>query len=682
MRIMYSNYLLFGIFFLIQCNVQAREIRNINQDWEFVRMDMDFKKESDFVKWEKVNIPHTWNNKDAQSGGDVYRGTGWYRKSFFAEKTIRNKKLYLRFEGVGQVADVYVNGHLAGTHEGGYSAFCFDITPLVQFGAKNQIYVKVNNELKPDIIPVNHRLFMVYGGIYRSVSLFVTNKVHISTTDFASPGVYITQDIVSQEKAEISLKIKLENSHILKQKVLIKTLVLDSDGHEVVFSIDSCALPPVRQTDFIQHLVIKDPVLWNGKKNPYLYKVKVQLIMEREVADEVSQSLGLRYYHFDSNHGFMLNGKPYRLYGVCRHQEWENYGSAMSDRQHKTDFDLINEMGATTVRLAHYQQSDYVYSYCDTLGLIVWAEVPFVNTWSGQEAKNAKQQYYELILQNFNHPSIIIWGIHNEVYARNISEYPVQLTREMHTIARQLDPSRYTVSVSGWGNLDRPMNFHTDLQGINRYFGWYEGKIEDMAEWMDSTRVSRPDNLICVAEYGCGANVEHQAEVIEKQPDPTGGQFFPESYQTRMHEVQWSQIQKRSFIWGSYVWNMFDFCVPGWDRGGRKGLNHKGLVSYDRKIKKDGFFWYKANWSDQPVLYISEKRLKERSLKKTSFKIYSNIGEPQFYLNGKRIKHEKGLNEVMFIANDVKLKKGENKLKVIVVKNGIEFTDEAVFIKK
>ncbi|AQT69340.1 Beta-galactosidase [Anaerohalosphaera lusitana] len=655
----------------------ARQVKPLTGQWQFIKSDVSVKDSTkdtiDGKSWQTVTVPHTWNAKDAQSGGEYYTGTACYRKTVDIPADLKGKRIFIRFEGVGQVADVYINGKKAGSHKGAYSAFCYEITPGVEFGQTNTIFVRANNEPRPDVIPVNHNLFMVFGGIYRPVSLIITDDIHITPTDYASPGIYIRQNSVTEEKADITVTAKLKNDNMASRQVQMRTIVKDAQDKVVATKSSDLTLPSMVVNSYKQSLTVENPTLWHGRKNPYLYSLTVQLTSEGNVLDEVTEPLGLRYYSMDKQKGFILNGEPYRLYGVCRHQEWKDHGSALTNEQHKTDFDMIYDIGATSIRLAHYQQAEFVYDYCDKLGFIIWAEVPFVNTWKGQEGENAKQQIRELVRQNYNHPSIFVWGLHNEVYGSSTMSYPVQVTKEMHDIAKTEDPDRFTVSVSGYGSLKRPMDCHADLQGNNRYFGWYYGAPDGLGPWIEGTRKVRPDTLVSVSEYGAGGNPDHQAENLTKA-NPISGQFFSEQYQAMIHEVQWAQIEEHPIVWSSYVWNMFDFCVPGWNRGGVKGLNHKGLVTYDRKTKKAAFYMYKANWSDDPVLYIRDKRLKERTNPAADIVVYSNLKDVTLTLNGKDF-DSVNPDHCVFTWQDVVLESGKNTVKVTATRDGKTFTD-------
>ncbi|MCS5634329.1 MAG: beta-galactosidase, partial [Candidatus Marinimicrobia bacterium] len=438
----------------------CREVQPFNNGWKFALENLSYSKAMKYTEWQSVSIPHTWNNKDAQSGEDYYAGTAWYKNNFVLNKELEGKRVYIRFQGVGQVADVYINGKLVGIHQGAYSAFCYDLTDNIKFGEENTLLIRANNEERPDIVPINHFLFMVFGGIYRPVDLIITNPIHITTTDFASSGIYINQENISKNQAKIIVQTKLDNNTDQKQKIVLKTTIHDREQNIVANSSKSIRLNPGHHQAIKQKILIDNPRLWHGRNDPYLYKLTVEIIQDGKIIDHVDEPLGLRSFVIDKEKGFILNGEPYRLYGVCRHQEWQDYGSALSDKQHQIDFDMMYEMGATSLRLAHYQQAEYVYDYSDTLGFIIWAEIPMVRKWMGPEGPNVTQQMTEMILQNYNHPSIFTWGMHNEVYANSEEDAQVTLTKELHRLSKELDPDRYTIATSGYGYLHRPMNYH------------------------------------------------------------------------------------------------------------------------------------------------------------------------------------------------------------------------------
>ncbi|HLR36933.1 MAG TPA: glycoside hydrolase family 2 TIM barrel-domain containing protein, partial [Chitinophagaceae bacterium] len=357
--------------------------------------------------------------------------------------------------------------------------------------------------------------------------------------------------------------------------------------------------------------------------------------------------------------------------------------NALTDSMQRVDMMMIDDIGATSVRFAHYQQADIIYSLCDSLGILAWAEIPFVNASSGKEGPNAKQQLTELIKQNYNHPSIFTWGLHNEVYTKYPSGYPARLTHELNDLAKVLDPYRPTVSTSGYGTMDRNMNRKADIQAMNRYFGWYYGDLQDLDTWIDGLKENYPEYNVVLSEYGAGANIHQHTEDVRKPKNVISGQFFPEEYQTQYHVYYWSVIEAHPYLLSSYVWNMFDFCVPGgWNRGGVMDRNLKGLITFDRQTKKDAFFWYKANWSEHPVLHIAGRRFKNRTKRENRIEVFSNLENLELSLNGKdQGAFSKGANECDLIWN-LKLKKGENRLKATGTKNGKTYTDTIVLYYK
>ncbi|MNK00134.1 Beta-glucuronidase [compost metagenome] len=704
---------------ILLLNVQARTVVPFNTSWTFKKgpfstSTLDYNQLFE-GKWQLVNLPHTWNAYDMQTkeikSGSLgknerfYTGDAYYRKSFVPETTWKGKRIFIRFEGVNTNTEVYVNNqplptkegknditydntkrngnyNFVGRHQGGYSAFVFELTNMLQFGKENEILVKVNNEATPQVIPVNHTLFPMYGGIYRPVELIVTDDINIAVNDFAAKGIYITQKNVSKKTADVAVKIKIDNKSGKKQPIELLTTVFEKNGSiKAKQSTQYTLLPQGRQT-VTQQILIKSPHLWQGLDDPYLYKVVTQIKKNNQVIDEVTAPLGLRKFELRTGEGFFLNDIKYPLYGVCRHQDRLGKGSALSNADHDEDLAIIKEMGATSIRLAHYQQSEYFYSKCDSMGLVIWAEIPFVNRVTTLEDNNAQQQLKELIRQNFNHPSIYIWGMHNEVYSP--SAYTVELTTKLNDLAKSEDPDRYTVSVSGYNVIDHAVNNNADVQGINHYFGWYNGELEDksdkeddVASWAKRISEEFKDYRIIFSEYGAEAIPEDQAEEVGNFGNQwSNPSFFPEEYATKFHEVHWGVISKSPIFLGSYVWNTFDFATPITALNVNP-RNYKGLVSFDRKLKKDGFYWYKANWSKEPVLYITQRRMINRGNEITPITVYSNRGEPTLIINGQTIKGAKiGQTNVHYIFENVKLKPGKNTVEAKVIqKDGKVLTD-------
>ena len=681
MRSKYLKLCMLLVFGLLQAaSLLAREISSFNDGWEFKQGPFStdaFKAQNAWNngKWEKVSIPHTWNNKDMQTQyNKFYQGPAYYRKHFLADKNLEGKRVFLRFEGVGSCSEVYVNGALVGTHKGAYSAFVVEIGKELKLGADNEIVVKADNQARPDVIPVNHVLFGVYGGIYRPVSLIVTDSCSIAVNDFASNGVYITEKNVSAKSADVCVKVKLDNDGLQPVPVILENTIYTREGKVVTSDKKNISLTTQGMQTFVANFKLHNPHLWQGRQDPYLYKVETVLKQNGRVIDKVVQPLGLRKYEIVAGKGFYLNGKKYPMYGVTRHQDWWELGSALSNKNHDFDLATIMDVGATTVRFAHYQQSEYLYSRCDSLGLIIWAEIPFVNQVTGQEAENAEHQLVELIRQNFNHPSIYIWGLHNEVYRPHA--YTAQLTATLHNIAKSEDPDRYTVSTNGYGSMEHPVNLNADVQAMNRYYGWYEGEIKDIDKWIDKLEKEYPTQKFMLSEYGADGNIYQQTEYLGEAQDWTKP-YYPETYETKVHEYQWSVIAKHPYIISSYLWNTFDFATPMANRGGIPARNMKGLVTFDRKLKKDVYFWYKANWSKSPVLYLTQRRNVEREKKVTSITVYSNIGTPKVFLNGNQLHGmRKGYTNVHYIFDNVTLADGKNIVKAEATMNGKTYTDE------
>lgn len=664
---------LFSLLFLIPAS--GRDKQPFNDGWFFKKAEnIPLRDDS----WQPVGIPHTWNAEDMQVKKNAfYAGEAYYKKTYVPDSILSGKRLFLRFEGVASVAEVFVNGKLAGHHMGGYSAFAVELTKLLKYGSENEIVVKVDNASRPDVIPVNHTLFGVYGGIYRSVELIVTEKLNIAVTDYASPGVYISQRNVTSRSAGVGIKTKLENkNHEIKDARLITTIYEAGGKIKSRQETPVTVLPQGRQF-FVQDFVLKNPHLWQGLEDPYLYKVVVQLVSDDRVVDEVAQPLGLRHFELKAADGMYLNGKKVPMYGVCRHQDRWELGSALTDKHHDEDLAIIKEIGATTIRFAHYQQAERIYAKCDSIGFIVWAEIPFVNRVTTRESCNAKQQLTELIRQNYNHPSIYVWGLHNEVYVP--SDYVVSLTTELNDLAKTEDPDRYTVSVSGYSKVDQASNLNADIQGINHYFGWYNGEIGDVEKWITGMEKNFPEYKVIFSEYGAEANVDQQEEDVGEY-GRYFSQFYPETFATKFHEIQWGIISRHPYLLASYVWNMFDFATPVNTQGGVEARNMKGLVTFDRRIKKDPFYWYKANWSKEPVLYLTQRRAVERENETTPVTVYSNVGIPQLFVNGTEITGFKtGTTAVHYIFDNIELKTGENIIEAIAAKDGKQYNDRIVW---
>ena len=649
-----------------------RESFNIT-NWKFYKGDIHSAESGDKISeqgWESVTIPHTWNAKDVLTEGDhCYQGVGWYRSSFDLPKEQKSRRYFIRFEGVCLVSDVYVNGVYIGRHKGGFSAFCYEITRQVRTGRKNSISVKVDNSMQPDVAPSGTYLYPLFGGIYRPVTVFSTDCLCISPLDYASSGVYIRPVNVSQKQADIEVVTLLNSKDPNDAGVTLKTTVMDNNN-VIAQSSEKVIVKNNQQTKTVSKIRINNPHLWNAKKDPYLYKLDIRVEnMQGVKIDEIDQPMGLRFFEVDRDKGLVLNGKPYHLYGVCRHQEWQGLGSALTDEQHKKDIELILELGANGVRLAHYQQADKMYSLCDESGLVVWAEIPNTPAYRAENPaylQNCKEQLTELIKQNYNHPSIFFWGMYNEI---PISAEDVKL---LHQTAKQLDPYRLTTQADFTQVTGR--HFVTDVAAWNWYFGWYYDKVDKYITWYDKLHKEHPEIKGGLSEYGAGGCISQQQE-DPKRPNPTG-RFFPEQYQCLYHEEVWRTIKDRDDIWCKFVWNMFDFSWTFAKRGDRDFINHKGLVTHDRQVKKDAFYFYKANWSDEPVLYILSRRNTQRTQSNVQVAVYTNLDEVELYINSKLFSKKKMDSDIHKITwENIGLVPGNNQVNVIGYKSGKKYTD-------
>lgn len=682
---------LFGISFSFG---QTRTDVPFNNDWQYYKANnntffTDFNNGSKYFEnqdqwtrlevWENVNLPHTYNKDDMQKDRNFYEGKAVYQKKFTMKPGDKEKRSFIKFEGVGAVAQLFINGNYIGEHKGGYSMFAFEITNSVDYEKENTLVVVTDNKSRKDIIPINQFLFPVYGGIYRPVHFIQTNKTGFVVTDLASSGIYIRQKDVSAKQANIHVQAKLETKEKHTQNAELWVEIRNAEGKVISTDKQPVKISPQGVTYVNQEIKMKSPRLWDGVRDPYLYSLTARLMSNGQELDAVKQPLGVRKVEIIAGKGVFLNDKQYPMYGVCRHQDREGFGSALSFAQHKEDFELMKEMGVTTIRLAHYQQSPEVYSLADTLGFLTWAEVPFVNRVSYYENDNAKQQITELVKQNFNHPSIYIWGVHNEVYSKTADEQVPVLSREMNDIIKTIDPDRYSVAVTGYNVIDRQENLTTDVQGINHYFGWYGGKIEDLGPWAEKVQQNFPDYKVMLSEYGADGNIDIGQESTEKPKDVVTGKSFQENYQTETHIKQWAAIEKNPIIVASYVWNMFEFAVPAWNRGGVNARNLKGLITFDRQRKKDSFYWYKANWNPEPMIYLANRRDNKRTQAETKIQLFSNLKDVSVEVNGKSYQAVKGENDKHWVVNQVQLQKGENK--IVAKGKGAkgELTDEMVW---
>jgi beta-galactosidase len=650
-------------------------VTSLDASWRFNRSDVAGAQDVSFddSAWGTVTLPHTWNNLDGQDGGnDYYRGIGWYRRHYAVPDDQAGRELFIRFDGASLVTDLWVNGAFVGEHKGGFAAFVWDVTPYLRVGADNVLAVKVNNALNLDVAPL-YGDFTMDGGIYRHVSLIATDPLHVSLTDYASPGVYVRQTNVSDARADLSVATKLRNDDAVRRGATVVAEVVDASG-KVVASLESTqTLGAGTSLDVVQDATLDGPHLWDGRADPYLYHACVRVIDpdSGEVVDQVVQPLGLRSYRVDPADGFFLNGHYLDLHGVNFHQDRLDKGWAISDDDQREDVGLIREAGATFVRLSHYQHPPLIYDLLDASGIVAWSEIPFVNGAFNSEAffANAGQQLREMIRQNCNHPAVLFWGMFNEV-----GDNPVEraLVGELVRIAHEEDPDRLTTAATYLG-ADAAINALPDVIGFNVYYGWYYGRTTDFGVWADAAHRNFPGRAIGVSEYGAGASIyQHQDD---PPPPPPGGPWHPEEYQDLFHESHWRQMSTRPFLWAKTVWNMFDFASDGRDEGDTPGRNDKGLITYDRRTRKDAFYWYKANWSADPVLYITSRRYVKRPTNTVEVKVYSNLDEVGLTVNGVSWGAVRSPDHIFRWANAV-LGPGQSAIEVRATRDGTTYTDD------
>ena len=594
-----------------------REVLNLNTKWAF-------SKEADQVpevmpqRWYWVNLPHCWNAIDGQDGGsDYYRGTCYYAKEIEKSELPVNSQYYLEIRGANSSADVYVNGKKLAHHDGGYSTWRVNLTDSLE--EKNLLAIAVDNSPNRKVYPQTAD-FTFYGGLYRDVNLIAVNDSHFDLDYYGGPGIKVSPEIDGND-AKVGVEVFLTNP---KEGQTLVYTVKDQDGN-VIAEIEKAA------DDTAEVLTIPQVHLWNGRKDPYLYTAEVALKEGEEVLDAVSTRFGCRTFEIDPDKGFILNGESYPLRGVSRHQDRWGLGNALLPEHHREDIELICEVGATTIRLAHYQHDQYFYDLCDEKGLVIWAEIPYISDHMDTGRENTISQMKELITQNYNHPSIVVWGLSNEITMSG-SSTPDLLENHniLNDLAHEMDKTRLTtMAVVSMCDIHDPYIQIPDTISYNHYFGWYGGNTSMNGPWLDNFHKEFPNIPIGMSEYGCEALNWHTS-------DPKQGDYT-EEYQAYYHEELIKQLFTRPYIWATHVWNMFDFGADARNEGGENGQNHKGLITFDRKYKKDSFYAYKAWLSDDPFVHICGKRYVDRVEEETKVTVYSNLPEVELFVNGKSL---------------------------------------------
>lgn len=602
-----------------------RQIIDFNTKWAFSKEAAEVPQTMP-QKWYWVNLPHSWNNIDGQDGGnDYYRGTAYYAKEIEKNELPAADKYYLEFLGANSSADVYVDGKKLAHHDGGYSTWRVDITEAL--GDKSLLVVAVDNDENTKVYP-QMADFTFYGGLYRNVNIIAVSASHFDLDYYGGPGIKVTP-VVKGTDAAVEVEVYLTDAKT-DQKLLYT--VKDADGNVIATeSGEACGNAVDESTagtfETKVSLLIPGVHLWNGRKDPYLYTAEVQLLEGGVVLDHVSTRFGCRTFEIDPERGFILNGEEYPLRGVSRHQDRWGIGNALLPEHHIEDMDLICELGATTIRLAHYQHDQFFYDLCDERGLVVWAEIPYISNHLPGGRENTISQMKELVIQNYNHPSIVVWGLSNEITMKGSDEDLMENHRILNDMVHEMDKTRLTtMAVVSMCSMDDPYIQIPDTVSYNHYFGWYGGDTSMNGPWFDSFHAKYPNIPIGCSEYGCEALNWHTS-------NPDQGDYT-EEYQAYYHEELIKQLYTRKYLWATHVWNMFDFGADARNEGGENGQNHKGLVTFDRKYKKDSFYAYKAWLSDEPFVHICGKRYVDRVEDTTKVTVYSNQPEVELFANG------------------------------------------------
>ncbi len=612
-----------------------RNIKVINSGWLFSK-EAKSTPATLPTDWEALDLPYTWNGKDGQDGGnDYYRGTCYFAKEFKADDLPEGEVKYLQFEGVNSSCVVYWNGKSITKHDGGYSTFRVQIKDIKD---TNLLVVAVDNSANDRVYPQNAD-FTFYGGIYRDVSVIAVPENHFDLDYYGSPAIMVTPKIKGSN-AEIEVKTFFKNDDCKVRYEII------ADG-EVIAS---------KEDDDDVEFEVKNVHLWDGLKDPYLYTARATLIYDGVEVDEVSARFGCRTFEIDPEKGFILNGREYPLRGVSRHQDRPDVGNALTPEMHKEDLELILEMGANTIRLAHYQHSQVFYDLCDEAGLVLWAEIPYISSHMPTGYDNTISQMKELVVQNYNHPSIVVWGLSNEITIAGSNPNLIKNHKDLNNLVHEMDKTRLTtIAAVSMCDINDEYVHISDVVSYNHYFGWYGGDTSMNGPWFDDFHKKYPNKPIGISEYGCEALNWHTST-------PTQGDYT-EEYQAYYHEELIKQIADRPYLWATHVWNMYDFAADARAEGGENGMNHKGLVTFDRKYKKDSFYAYQAWLSDKPMVHLCSKRYIDRVEDVTKVTVYSNCPEVELFANGVSVgKQSKG--KYPFFYFEVK-NEGTTELKVV-----------------
>ncbi len=684
-----------------------RSVVPLAQGWEFQRGgDVDPAQAAQAAgSWERVSVPHTWNRvgyymPDPQThlnraeSVDKYQGVGWYRMTFTPPAMDAGQRAWLQFDAASRTAEVWLNGQRIGGHKGGFSRFRLDATRALRAGQANTLLVKVDNtqpaqgSSTADILPLAGDFF-VHGGLYRPVSLIVTNAIHVDMLDAGGSGIFATTKSIDAAMAKVDVCVRIRNDGTKAQAVNAVVRLIDAGGKTVATGTRRIPLRADTSSESVETLSVATPHLWNGVADPYLHRLVVEIATPSgAVLDRVEQAFGIREMRADPARGFMLNGKPLRLQGVGYHQDREGKGWATAPADIEQDFAIMREMGVNSIRLTHYQHGQVIHDLADRYGMVLWDEIPLVSRWTwGDDAvataglrDDARQQLRELIRQNGNHASVFNWGIANEVdFGKSLPAFittskdtpapdPLPLLRELNALAKSEDPSRATALATCCegrllGSADIPITAEAaDLGGANRYFGWYYGQPGDLGKHLDSLRALRPNQPVSVTEYGAGgATTIHTDNPLGGKVDQRG-RNQPEEYESYIHETAWATLSAKPYLWGTWLWNSFDFATTVRREGDAIDINTKGLVTYDRKIRKDAYYFYKANWTATPTVHVAGRRYVDRAYPVADVRVYSNAPRTDLLVNDRVVGTLSACPQMICAWSNVALAAGANRV--------------------
>lgn len=662
----------------------AQETVPLANGWRFAKDDARGAERAGFddARWSQVSVPHTYNAEDSGIGGTkargepegvYYRGPAWYRLKLDHRPRAATRYL-LHFGAAALKADVWLNGGKVGSHAGGFAAFRFDVTDRLKAG-ENLLAVRVDNAKTPQISPLNGD-FNVFGGLVREVKLIAMPDLHFDRLDHAGPGIKVRTEALAKGTATIGVSVAATNDRGAPASFQVVTRILDARGKAVATQRSPFTLAPGARGSADQRFTIKAPRLWEGRKSPYLYRVVSELVAGRSVIDTETAPLGLRTVAVKPDGTFLLNGKRYPLYGVNLQMPTRfGRGPVVTQGEIDEDLALMDEMGVTAIRLAHMQHPQRVYDRADELGILLLTEVPLIDDHdqSDEFRNNLVQQMRELIAQTGNNPSVALWGIGNEI--RKSDAASNRLLAELNSTAKTLDPLRPTTYAHCCLDDDDPIAQHSDTVSYNRYFGWYWTKSEDIGPWADELHAKMPNRPIGVSEYGAGASILHQEDPVVKRPE-SNGYWHPEQYQTDFHVKHWLEMKKRPFLWSTFVWLGIDFPSFKRNEGDRPAINDKGLVTEDRKTRKDAYYWYQANWAEKPMLHITSRRDTDKRVSQVKVMVFSNLPSIELRLNGGAWKNVPVTDRMAIWTTE--LAKGENRVEARGRSAGGELLSDAV----